>query len=152
MTVAVGDVAPDFELRDQGRQPVRLSDFRGKRVVLMFYPFAFSGICTPEVCEIRDHRAELVNDDTQVLSVSVDSVHVLRAFAEANDVQYPLLSDFWPHGAVAQQYGAFDDEIGVARRATFIIDRDGVVRWSVVNAISDPRSLDDYRKALAEID
>lgn len=152
MSVSVGDVAPDFELPDQSRQPVRLSDFRGKRVVLMFYPFAFSGICTPEVCEIRDHRSELVNDDTAVLSVSVDSVHVLKAFAAANDVQYPLLSDFWPHGAVAQQYGVFDDQIGVARRATFVIDREGVVRWSVVNAITEARSLNDYLKALAEID
>lgn len=149
--IAVGELAPDFELPDQARQPVRLSDFRGRKVVLMFYPWAFSGICTPEVCEVRDRRAELVNDDTQVLAVSVDSVHVTKAFAAATDVNYPLLSDFWPHGAVAQQYGVFDETAGAALRGTFVIDRDGVVRWSVVNAIKDPRAADDYVKALAEI-
>lgn len=150
--IGIGDTAPDFVLRDQSRQEVRLSDYRGKKVVLMFYPFAFSGICTPEVCEIRDRRADFVNDDTQVLSVSIDSVHVLKAFAAAEGVEYPLLSDFWPHGAVAQAYGVFDDAIGVAHRATFVIDRDGVVRWSVLNPISEARNADDYIKALAEID
>ena len=152
MTIAVGDQAPDFALQDQTRSEVRLSDYRGKKVVLMFYPFAFSGICTPEVCETRDRRADFVNDDTQVLSVSIDSVHVLKAFAAAEGVTYPLLSDFWPHGAVAQQYGVFDDAIGVAHRATFVLDRDGVVRWSVVNPISEARNADDYVAALAAID
>lgn len=152
MTIAVGDTAPDFVLRDQDRQEVKLSDYRGKKVVLMFYPFAFSGICTPEVCEIRDRRADFVNDDTQVLSVSIDSVFALKAFAAAEGVDYPLLSDFWPHGAVAQAYGVFDDAIGVAHRATFVIDREGVVRWSVLNPISEARNADDYIKALAEVD
>jgi peroxiredoxin len=152
MTIAVGEPAPDFVLPDQARQPVRLSDFRGKKVVLMFYPFAFSGICTPEVCAIRDRKADFVNDDVQVLSVSTDSVHVTKAFAAAQDIEYPLLSDFWPHGAVAQQYGAFDEKVGVAHRATFVIDRDGIVRWSVVNAITEARDPEDYAQALAAID
>lgn len=151
MTIAVGDQAPDFVLRDQHRQEVRLSDYRGKNVVLMFYPFAFSGICTPEVCEVRDRRAAFVNDDTQVIGVSTDSVHVQRAFAESQGVGYPLLSDFWPHGQVAQEYGVFDENVGVALRGTFVIDRDGIVRWSVVNGIGEGRDADDYLKALAEL-
>jgi len=152
MTIAVGDNAPDFVLRDQARQEVRLSDYRGKNVVLMFYPFAFSATCTPEVCEVRDKRADFINEDTQVIGVSTDSVHALRAFAASEGVEYPLLSDFWPHGAVAQQYGAFDDQIGVAHRATFVIDREGIVRWSVMTSIAEPRNADDYIKALAELD
>ncbi len=151
MTIAIGAAAPDFVLRDQAKQEHRLSDYRGKKVVLMFYPFAFSGICTPEVCELRDRRAQLVNDDTQVLSVSCDSVHALRVFAEAEGLGYPLLSDFWPHGAVAKQYGVFLDAVGVANRATFVIDRDGIVRWSVVTSMGEPRDADDYLKALAEL-
>jgi peroxiredoxin len=151
MTIAVGDQAPDFVLRDQHRQEVRLSDYRGKNVVLMFYPFAFSGICTPEVCAVRDRRAQFVNDDTQVIAVSTDSVHVQRAFAESQGVEYPLLSDFWPHGQVAQQYGVFDENVGVALRGTFIIDRDGTVRWSVVNGIGEGRDADDYLTALADL-
>ncbi len=151
MTIAVGETAPDFVLKDQARQDVRLSDYRGKNVVLMFYPFAFSGICTPEACEVRDRRAEFVNDDTQVIAVSTDTVHVQRAFAEANGLQYPVLSDFWPHGAVAQQYGVFDENVGVALRGTFVIDRDGIVRWSTLNGIGDARDATDYIKALADL-
>ena len=151
MAIAVGDEAPDFVLRDQARQEVRLSDYRGKNVVLMFYPFAFSGICTPEVCDIRDRGAQFVNDDTQVIGVSTDSVHVTRAFAESQGLQYPLVSDFWPHGAVAKEYGVFDERIGVADRATFVIARGGIVRWTVRTSIGEGRDADDYLKALAEL-
>jgi len=149
--IEVGQEAPDFALPDQARQQVRLSDFRGKKVVLMFYPFAFSGICTPEVCEIRDRRAELVNEDTQVLSVSTDSVHVTKAFAASQGIDYPLLSDFWPHGRTAQAYGIFLDQVGAANRGTFVIDRDGIVRWSVVTELGVARETADIVKALAEI-
>ncbi len=152
MSIAVGDQAPDFSLPDQHRQQVRLSDYRGKNVVLMFYPFAFSGICTPEVCDVRDRWADFVNDDTQVIAVSTDSVHVLRAFAESQGAEYPLLSDFWPHGAVAQQYGVFEENVGVALRGTFIIDRDGIVRWTMLNGIGEGRDAADYLKALADLD
>lgn len=151
MTIAVGEQAPDFVLRDQAKQEQRLSDYRGRNVVLLFYPFAFSGICTPELCEVRDKRAALVNDDTQVLAVSIDSVPVLKAFAAAEGIEHPLLSDFWPHGAVAKSYGVFVEEIGVANRATFVIDREGIVRWSVLTSIGEARNADDYIKALADL-
>jgi len=150
-TIGPGDVAPDFALKDQDKNLVRLSDFRGKKVLLMFYPYAFSGICTPEVCEVRDRRAELLDDDTQALWVSVDSVHALRAFKAAQGLPFPLLSDFWPHGEVARTYGVFNEEAGAAVRGTFVIDREGIVRWSVVNPIGEARSADDYVKVLSEL-
>jgi peroxiredoxin len=152
MTVEVGDSAPDFELKDQHGTPVKLSDFRGtKDVVLVFYPLAFSGICTGELCTIRDELPTLGGDDVQVLAVSVDSVFALRAWSEQENYQFPLLSDFWPHGAVAESYGVFDAEKGLATRGTFIIDRQGAVRWKVENAIPDARDISEYRKALAEL-
>ncbi|MQY08253.1 peroxiredoxin [Actinomadura macrotermitis] len=153
MAVEVGDSAPDFELKDQHGAPVRLSDFRGdKNVVLVFYPLAFSGVCTGELCAIRDELPTFgAEDDVQVLAVSVDSVFALRAWAEQEKYTFPLLSDFWPHGGVARRYGVFDEAKGLATRGTFIIDTAGVVRWKVENALPDARDLDEYRKALAEL-
>jgi mycoredoxin-dependent peroxiredoxin len=146
----IGDVAPEFELRSQHGEPTRLSDFRGsKSVVVVFYPFAFSGICTSELCEIRDDLARFQNDSVQVLAVSCDSVQTLRAFAEAEGYGFPLLSDFWPHGDVARSYGVFNDKVGVAVRGSFLIDTEGVVRWSVVNGIGEARDLSGYHAALA---
>jgi peroxiredoxin len=150
--IQVGDQAPDFELRDNNAQTHKLSDYRGhKNVVLVFYPFAFTGVCTGELCAIRDESASLQNDDTQVLAVSCDSVPSLRVFAEREGFDYPLLSDFWPHGAVASAYGVFNEGLGAAERGTFIIDREGIVRWMVRNAIPDARNLTEYQKALAEL-
>src|SRR3954452_6949047 len=135
MTVEVGDTAPDFELKDQHGTPVKLSDFRGKKnVVLVFYPLAFSGVCTGELCAIRDELPTLGGDDVQVLAVSVDSMFAQRAWSEKENYQFPLLADVWPHGDVAKAYGIFDDKLVLATRGTFIIDRTGVVRWKVVNA------------------
>lgn len=151
MAVEVGDGAPDFELKDQHGAPVKLSDFRGeKNVVLVFYPLAFSGVCSGELSRIRDELPTL-GDDVEVLAVSVDSMFALRAWADQEHYQFPLLSDFWPHGETARRYGVFDEDRGVALRGTFIIDAGGVVRWKVVNAIPDARDVDEYRKALAEI-
>lgn len=150
MPVEVGAVAPDFELRDQHRQPVRLSDFRGrKNVLLVFYPFSFTGVCTGELCSIRDELPAFQNDADQVLAVSCDSVYSQRVFADQQGLDYPLLSDFWPHGAVARTYGVFDDTIGAALRGSFVIDRAGVVRWTVVNALPDARDVAAYQKVLA---
>ena len=150
--IAVGTEAPDFELRDNNAQTHRLSSFRGeKNVVLVFYPFAFTGVCTGEMCAIRDDVASLQNDDTQVFAISCDTVASLRVFAEKEGLTYPLLSDFWPHGEVAKSYGVFNETLGAADRGTFIIDKSGVVRWTVRNAIKDARDLADYQKALAEL-
>jgi len=150
MTLEVGQTAPDFGLRDQHGQTVTLSSFRGlKDVVLVFYPFAFSGVCTGELREIRERLPELVSDHAEVLAVSCDPMFALRAFADQEGLEFPLLSDFWPHGEVSRAFGAFDEGRGCSRRSTFIVDTEGVLRWSVHNASPDARDLADYTQALA---
>ncbi|MET8172172.1 peroxiredoxin [Streptomyces clavifer] len=152
MAIEVDTPAPDFALKDNHGRTVKLSDFRGeKNVVLLFYPFAFTGVCTGELCALRDELPKFENDDTQLLAVSNDSIHTLRVFAEQEGLDYPLLSDFWPHGAASRAYGVFDEEKGCAVRGTFVIDKAGVVRWTVVNALPDARDLNDYIKALDSI-
>ena len=146
---AVGDAAPDYELANQYWEPVKLSAFRGQNVVLVFYPFAFSGICTGELCEIRDNLAMFEAAGATVLGISVDSKFTLRAYAEHEGYSFDLLADFWPHGAVASAYGVFDPESGMALRGTFIIDGDGIVRYTVVNPRGQARDLAEYRAALA---
>lgn len=146
---AVGQAAPDFELVNQFGEPVRLSALRGRNVVVLFYPFAFSGICTQELCEIRDNLAVFDDTDATVLAVSVDSKFTLRAYAEAEGYGFNLLADFWPHGAVAEKYGVFDAVTGMALRGTFIIDSDGLIQYVVVNPRGQARDLADYREALA---
>lgn len=146
---AVGQPAPDFELVNQFGEPVRLSALRGRNVVVLFYPFAFSGICTQELCEIRDNLAVFDDTDATVLAVSVDSKFTLRAYAEAEGYGFNLLADFWPHGAVAEKYGVFDAVTGMALRGTFIIDSDGLIQYVVVNPRGQARDLADYREALA---
>jgi peroxiredoxin len=152
MAIEVGTQAPDFELRNQHGEPVRLSDFRGeKSVVLVFYPFAFTGVCTGEVCAIQKELPRLQNDDVQVLAVSCDSPFTLRVFAEQEGLDYPLLSDFWPHGEVARAYGVFQEDKGCAVRGTFVIDKEGVVRWTVVNGLPDARDEQEYLTALGAL-
>jgi len=151
MSVTVGQVAPDFTLVNQAGEKVTLSDFRGRKVVLVFYPFAFSPLCTSEMCNLRDRRGDF-DDDTVLLGVSVDTKYALRVFAEQEGLGFDLLSDFWPHGAVAQEYGVFLPEAGgKATRATFVIDREGVVRWAIINGPGEPRDPGDYRAALADL-
>ncbi|GAC1514291.1 MAG: peroxiredoxin [Pseudarthrobacter sp.] len=149
---AVGEAAPDFELVNHFGEPVRLSAFRGQNVVLVFYPFAFSGICTGELCEIRDNLAAFEDAQATVLAVSVDSKFSLRAYAEKEGYSFDLLADFWPHGAVASTYGVFDPESGMAKRGTFIIDATGTIRYVVVNPRGQARELSEYRAVLAGLD
>ena len=153
MAVEVGQEAPDFELKNQHGEPVRLSSFRGaKNVVLVFYPLAFSGVCSSELRALRDEFPEVTRDDTELLTVSVDSVYVLRKWSDTEGFQFGLLSDFWPHGGVASLYGVFNADRGMALRGTFIIDKSGVVRWKVVNPIPEARDIAEYQKALAALD
>jgi peroxiredoxin len=150
--ISVGDEAPDFELRDQHAQTHRLSSYRGeKNVVLVFYPFAFTGVCTGEMSSIRDDMGSLQNDETQVLAISCDTVASLRVFAEREGFEYPLLSDYWPHGDVAKAYGVFNETLGAADRGTFVIDKQGIVRWTVRTELREARNIEDYQKALAEL-
>jgi peroxiredoxin len=151
MSVEVGSVAPDFELKNTAGEPVKLSDFRGKKVVLMFFPFAFTGTCTRELCAIRDNENEFIDAETVVLSVSCDSHFTLKNFQDSEKFTHTLLSDFWPHGKVSREYGVFIEERGMPMRGTFIIDREGVVQWKVVNTPADARSTVEYKEALAAI-
>jgi peroxiredoxin len=152
MSVEVGEQAPDFELKDQHGSPVRLSSFRGKKnVVLVFYPLAFSGVCSGELCALRDDFPEVNREDVELLTVSVDSTFVLRTWADRDNFDFSLLSDFWPHGDVAKLYGVFDEDKGVATRGTFIIDKAGVIRWTVVNPIPQARDIAEYTKVLADL-
>src|SRR5260370_8278573 len=140
MAVEVGDQAPDFELKDQHGTPVRLSSFRGaKNVVLVFYPLAFSGVCTGELCAIRDEFPEINRDDVELLTVSVDSTFAHRAWADAEHFQFGLLSDFWPHGDVARLYGVSDSERGLPTRGTFIIANAALVRATPSTPIPQSR-------------
>ena len=153
MAVEVGEQAPDFELKDQHGTPVKLSGFRGsKNVVLVFYPLAFSGVCSGEMSAMRDDFPEVNRDDVELLTVSVDSTYSLRRWSDTEKFGFGLLSDFWPHGGVASLYGVFDTDKGLARRGTFVIDKSGVVRWKVINPLLEARDITEYQKALAELD
>jgi peroxiredoxin len=141
--------APDFQLRDQHGKAVRLSSFRGERkVLLVFYPSAFSNVCTGELSDLQQARPTFERHEVEILGVSCDPMFSLRAFGDAHGIHFPLLSDFWPHGAVTSAYGVFDDEYGQPHRSTFVIDRAGTVVWSVHNAMPDARSLNDYAEVL----
>jgi len=152
MPVEIGQEAPDFALKDQNGTVRRLSDLRGsKHVVVVFYPLAFSGICTAELCELRDDLPSFESDEVTTMAVSVDSPYVLRAFADRQGYQFTLLSDFWPHGDTAKAYGVFNQERGYANRGTFIVDKQGVVRYVTVHQPAEPRDPEEYRKALAAL-
>lgn len=144
--------APDFELPNQFGEHIRLSDFRHRKpVALVFFPLAFSSTCTSELCELRDNLSLFSDKSVEVLGVSVDSKASLRAFAEEEGYQFNLLADFWPHGAVAKEYGVFVPEKGYANRASFLIDINGIIRASFVTAPGQARSIAEYRTALAEL-
>ena len=152
MTITIGQVAPDFELANQFGEKVRLSSFRGsKNVVVVFFPFAFTGTCTGELCALRDDLSIFQNEKVQLLAISCDAMFTQKVFAEKEGYQFPLLSDFWPHGATAKAYGVFNEERGLALRGTFIIDKEGIVRWSVVNRPAEARNIADYKAALASL-
>ena len=152
MTLRFGSPAPDFALRDQHGRTVRLSDLAGERAaVLVFYPFAFSGTCTRELCELRDNLDLFEDASVQLVGVSCDPVHAQRAWAEAEKYDFPLLSDFWPHGEVARAYGVLNEDRGCADRSTFIVDRTGVVRWTVHNQMPEARDLEEQARVLADL-
>ena len=152
MALEIGSPAPELALRDEHGQLVRLSDFAGtKNVAVVFYPFAFSGICTGELCELRDNLGVFEADNVQVLAVSCDPVFALRSWSEQEKFEFPLLSDFWPHGDAARTYGVFNETSGSSVRGSFLVDTAGVLRWSVVNRMGEARPLTGYREALAAL-
>ena len=148
----IGEPAPDFELRDQHGATHTLTEHAGRRAVLVvFYPYAFSSVCTRELDAVRSELVRFDADDVAVRAVSCDPVHTLRAFAERDDLTFPLLSDFWPHGEVARGYDVFDEVRGCARRSSFVVDRAGLVRWAVHNEMGKARELDEPLRVLARL-
>lgn len=145
----IGGPAPDFTLRDQFGADVTLTDFHGKKAVaIFFFPFAFSGVCTGEMSGLRDRLDEFVTFDTEVLAISCDPVYAIRQFADTDRLNFPVLSDFWPHGEVTKAYDVFNERTGAPLRSSYIIDKSGVVRWSVHNANADGRDLEEHLRQL----
>jgi peroxiredoxin len=152
MTLIIGDDAPNFSLVNQHGETVTLSDFAGKKpVVLVFYPLSFSGICTGELCELRDNFGTFERENVELLAISVDSKYVQKVFAEQEGYKFSVLADFWPHGAVARTYEVFLEEAGISNRATFVIDKAGKLAAKFVTAPGQPRSLQEYQKALESL-
>ncbi|GGU37008.1 peroxiredoxin [Nocardioides albus] len=144
-----GGAAPDFTLRDQFGADVTLSDFHGKKsVAIFFFPFAFSGVCTGEMSGLRDRLDEFVTFDTEVLAISCDPMYAIRQFADTDRLNFPVLSDFWPHGEVSKAYDVFNDRTGAPLRSSYIVDKSGVLRWAVHNANADGRDLDEHLRQL----
>ena len=149
MPLEVGRPAPDFELRDQHGSTFSLSEHRGVgSVVVLFYPYAFSGVCTGELNAVQQRLGELTSDSVALVAVSCDPVFSLRAFADRDGLTFPLLSDFWPHGEVARSYGVLDEARGCPDRSSFVVGIDGQVRWSVHSPMREARDLDDLKAAL----
>lgn len=145
-TLKVGDQAPDFELKGTNKTDFKLSDAKGKNVVLNFFPAAFSGVCSQQMPRIQDEQ-KLFDDDTLVFGVSVDNVPALDAFAKQMDIDFPLLSDFWPHGAVAEKYGVLFP-VGVSERAVIGIDKEGIIKYIDVHNVIEVPELGECATAL----
>lgn len=151
MPLDVGSVAPGFALANQFGETVTRSSLVGGAVVV-FFPFAFSRICTDELGQLRDNLELFDAAGVTLVAVSVDHKYTLRAFADANDISFDLLADFWPHGAVTRAYGAFDEEQGYAERISYVLDGAGVVRAVVSSPHGQGRPIADYAQALGSVE
>jgi mycoredoxin-dependent peroxiredoxin len=149
VTVAVGQPAPDFSTRNQHGETVDLGSLSGAPAVLIFYPWAFSGICRGELAAVRDDHERFAGLGVRLVALSCDAMFTLRAYAEAENIGFDLLSDHWPHGQIARAYGIFDEVAGCALRATFVLDANGTVTWTTVNGIGEARSVGDLLAVLA---
>lgn len=152
MVLPVGTKAPDFTLVDHHGEEITLTEvLQEQPVALVFFPLAFSGICTNELCELRDNLALFEDQRVRLFAISVDSKFTLAAWAKAEGYEFSLLADFWPHGEVAKKYGVFSEERGIATRASLLIGQDGVIAASFENPTTEARDLGDYREALARL-
>ncbi|RKQ94425.1 peroxiredoxin [Mycolicibacterium mucogenicum 261Sha1.1M5] len=152
MVLEVGAIAPDFTLSDQHGEELTLSELVAEGpVALVFFPLAFSGICTGELCELRDNLQVFEDSKVRLVGVSVDSVFALKAWAQAEGYEFSILSDFWPHGAVSKEFGVFIEERGIATRATLVIGEGRTVLASFETAPGEARDFGAYREAIAAI-
>lgn len=150
--ITTGQPAPEFTLKDQSGTSHTLSEKAGSPVLLVFYPFTFTGVCEGELCRIRDDYGQFEAAGVQVLAVSCDTVPAQAEWAKQQGWTFPVLSDFWPHGAVAQAYGVFNEQVGCANRATFLIGADGVVVDTfATDSLGTAREPERYAEALAKL-
>ncbi len=152
MSVAIGDRAPNFELLDQDANEVSRASLEGRKSLVVFIPFPFSGICEAELCSIRDNLARLNGMDANVVVITCDTRFVHKKWAGEQGFEFPLLSDFWPHGETARAYGSFNEDKGVANRMTYVLDDTGVV-WEIIDSgsLGVAREMDAYMEALAKL-
>jgi peroxiredoxin len=151
VTVVLGEPAPSFTARNQHGELLTLSSLRGATAVIIFYPWAFSSICRDELVALRDDHESFLTLGSRVLAISCDAMYTLRAYADAEGIPFDLLSDHWPHGAIAQAFGVFDEQAGCARRGTFVLDSAGRIRWQQVNQINEPREIAAVLSATANL-
>jgi peroxiredoxin len=151
MAPTIGAPAPEFTLKDQDQKEVKLSDYRGKKVVIVFYPLDWSPVCTKEhACMVNDKK-QFEDLDAQVLGLSVDSVWSHKAYADKMGIHYPLLADFQPRGAVAEKYGVYLADKGITGRAISIIDKNGNLAWHKNYDIPIVPDIAEVSKALAAV-
>ena len=152
MALAAGTAAPDFTLLDQNRAPVSSSDLRGRKSLIVFIPFPFTGTCEGELCLLRDRLAELTNLEANVVAITCDTVPSNKKWSDQNAFGFPVLSDFWPHGVVSQAYDTFNEQLGIANRTTYVLDADGVIRDVIASdSLGTAREYDLYVEALTAI-
>lgn len=152
MAADIGSPAPDFALYDQDRNEVTLESLKGRKSLVVFIPFPFTGNCQDELCTIRDRHAELNDLDANVVAITTNPLFSNKAWADQNGLDFPVLSDFWPHGAITDAYGTFDPKVGAANRSTYVLDEDGIVRAIVATeSRSIIREFDEYTAALEAI-
>lgn len=147
----VGQPAPEFALTDVHGGQISKSDCLGQRALIVFFPFAFTGICSNELTELRDARERFAEQNVRVLAISCDPIPALKKWDQELDFGFDLLSDFWPHGEVSRAYGVFDDKVGRAGRGSFLLDEVGILRWSVVNEPGEARPLEAYFSAVSQL-
>ena len=155
MQLSKGQLAPDFSLFNSEKTKISLADFKGKNLVILFFPQAFTGVCTTELCSVRDNLNAYTSLNAEVVGISVDSIFTLAKFKEEQSYNFPLLSDF--NKEISQAYGAFYDEFvfdmkGVSRRAAFVVDADGTVQYAeVLESAGDQPNFDAIKSTLAEL-
>jgi len=152
VSATIGQPAPSFALEDQDNNEVTLESLRGRKTLIVFIPFPFTGNCEAELCAIRDHLVDFNEVDANVVAITCDTRHVHKHWADEQGYTFPILSDFWPHGAVANAYGCFDENLGCATRTTYVLDADGIVREIVASAgLGITRDIADYDTALEHL-
>lgn len=148
--LAVGEQVPTWSSVDQHGAPIGSQELAGRAALMVFYPFAFTGICSGELDELQGSLDEIDSAGVTLIGLSCDTMYTQRVFSEHRNLRMPLVADHWPHGAIASAFGVFDAQAGCAVRASFLIDGDGTVVWQVVNDIGERRDITDHVTAVRD--